>query len=289
MKNLGREETIQILKNYSVQETQKTADKLRDLWLQFEPKSIEVIKAEQRKIQETVGIPVDVLKTIGKEIGKAACKDVNLYLPLVELLWQQYGREGRVVAVYPLGAMVLVQPQRLVDVIKTLCRTCITWEDADQLAMYALEPIVRKNPQIWFAELENWIKDENKWLRRGGITVAGRLAMKKAEYVPQVLHMAEGMLLDEEQDVKRAVSFAVRLSVRGQVQPVVDFLKAQIPAQDPAAIWVLCDIVRSMAAQFLPAFTGLLPQFESWAESPDLSAAERRSIESAVKILRKSL
>ena len=62
MKNFGREETIQILKNYSVQETQKTADKLRDLWLQFEPKSIEVIKAEQRKIQETVGIPVDVLK-----------------------------------------------------------------------------------------------------------------------------------------------------------------------------------------------------------------------------------
>ena len=41
-----------------------TADGLRALWLQFEPKSIAVIKAEQRAEQETVGIPIPILKSI---------------------------------------------------------------------------------------------------------------------------------------------------------------------------------------------------------------------------------
>ena len=288
MKSSGKEESIQILKNYSVENIQKTADELRNLWLQFEPKSIDVIKAEQREIQETIGIPVNVLKTIGKEVGKAAGKNVEVYLPLAELLWKNYGREGRVVAVYPLGVMELAQPEKLMSVIKTLCRSCITWEDADQLAMNALEPIIRKDPENWFAELENWVKDENKWVRRAGITVAGRLAMKKAAFVPRVLNLAEELLPDGEQDVKRAVSFAVRLSARGQVQPVVDFLKAHIPPLNPAAVWVLCDIIRSMATHLLPAFTGLLPLFEDWAESPDLLAVERRSIESAIKKLQKA-
>ena len=287
MKNSGKEESIKILKNYSPADIRKTADELRDLWLQFEPKSIEVIKAEQREIQETIGIPVDVLKTIGKEAGKAAGKNVDMYLPLAELLWNEYGREGRVVAVYPLGVMELAEPERLVSVIKRLCRSCITWEDADQLAMNALEPIIRKDPDNWFAELENWVEDENKWVRRSGITVAGRLAMKNAAFVSRVLDLAEGLLLDGEQDVKRAVSFAVRLSARGQVQPVVDFLEAHIPPQNSAAVWVLCDIIRSMATFLLPAFTGLLPLFESWEESPGLAAVERRSIESAIKKLRK--
>ena len=59
-----------ILVGYDPAAPQPTADALRALWLQFEPKSIEVIKAELREEQETVGIPVEVLRDIGKEVGK---------------------------------------------------------------------------------------------------------------------------------------------------------------------------------------------------------------------------
>jgi hypothetical protein len=74
-----------------------TADALRDLWLQFGPKSIAGIKAEQREQQETVGIPVPVLRPIGKEVGKVARKRVDDFIPLARLLWDDYGHEGRVV------------------------------------------------------------------------------------------------------------------------------------------------------------------------------------------------
>lgn len=282
-----------ILNDYDPASPDSTADHLRQVWLKFEPKSIDVIKAEQRAQQETVGIPVPVLKAIGLAIGRTALSTtegsvpdcVDSYLPLTRLLWDNYGREGRVVAVHPLGQMELVDPETVVPVLRQLCRTCLTWEDADQLAMNALEPIVRERPDEWLRALDPWLVDESKWVRRAGITVVARLPMKRPAYTSRCLDLVEVLLLDEEKDVRRAVSFAIRLSARGNVVPVVDFLARHVPPDDPAATWVLCDAVRSMAKKLLPEFYPLLPNYERWAASPDLTPRDRRSVESAVKVL----
>ncbi len=58
-----------ILAEYTPTEPEVTAAGLRDFWLQFEPKSMGGINAEQRQQQETVGIPVPVLQAIGPETG----------------------------------------------------------------------------------------------------------------------------------------------------------------------------------------------------------------------------
>jgi 3-methyladenine DNA glycosylase AlkD len=264
-----------------------TADALRALWLQFEPKSTAGIKAEQREQQETVGIPVPVLRSIGKEIGKVARRRVDDFIPLAHLLWDDYGREGRVVAVIFLGPMELADPETIVPLVMELCRTCVTWEDADQLAMSALEPIVRKKPEQWLPAIEPWLADENKWVRRVGVLVVGRLPIKHPAYATRCLELAERLLLDEEADVKKAVSFAIRLVARGEIAPVRDFLARHVPPKDPAATWVLCDAIRSMTKKFLPEFAPLLPLYERWAVNPMLSAKDRRSIESAVNTLRR--
>jgi 3-methyladenine DNA glycosylase AlkD len=288
MKEKITEQLEIILPNYDPALPGATADRLRDLWLQFEPKSIEVIKAELRKKQETVGIPVPVLKAIGQGIGKQARRRVDDFLPLATLLWHEYGREGRVVAVIPLGVMELVEPARIVPLLRDMCRTCLTWEDADRLAMDALEPVVRKNPEEWLNALEPWLEDENKWVRRASVTVVGRLPMKQPAYAARCLELTERLLLDDEVDVQKAVSFAIRLITRGDISPVRDFLGRHVPPKDPAATWVLCDVIRSMAKKFLPEFLELLPRYEQWGADPSLSAKERRSIDSAIKTLKKA-
>lgn len=232
-----------------------------------------------------MGTPVAVLKATGKEIGKIARKRVDDFNPLARLLWDKYGREGRIVSVHILGPMELVAPEKIEPLVMELCRGCISWEDADQLAMNALEPIVRKKPQQWLNAMESWLVDENKWVRRAGVTVVGRLPMKKPEYATRCLEITEQLLGDDEQDVKRAVSFAIRLCARGEVEPVRDFLARHVPPADPVATWVLCDTIRSMAKKLLPEFAPLLPQYAQWAADPTLSAKDRRSVESAVKIL----
>jgi len=278
-----------ILVDYDPAVPKATADKLRAFWSTFTPKSIAGIKAEQRELQETVGIPVPVLQAIGKEIAKAAKKRVDDFIPLARLLWDAYGREGRVVAVYPLGAMELAAPEKVLPIILEACRTCLTWEDADQLAMRALEPIVRKDPENWLPVIEPWLADENKWVRRAGVTTVGRLTMKHPGYTTQCLEMTGRLLNDEDVDVKRATSFAIRLSTRGEIAETKKFLDAHVPPSNPAATWVVCDTIRSMTKKFLPEFTPLLPKFQRWGEDPQLSAQDRRSIESAIKTLEKAI
>ncbi|MCP4518183.1 MAG: DNA alkylation repair protein, partial [Delftia sp.] len=220
-------------------------------------------------------------------IAKSARQRVDDFVPLARLLWQDYGREGRVVTVIPLGAMELRAPETIMPLLMELCRSCITWEDADHLAMRALEPIVRKKPDEWLGAIEPWLADENKWVRRAGITVVARLPMKHPAYASRCLELAERLLLDGETDVKRAVSFAIRLAARGEIAPVRDFLARHVPPANPLATWVLCDAIRSMTPKFLPEFSSLLPLYEQWATDPALSARDRRSVQSAVKTLRK--
>ncbi len=261
MKAEIRDQVQLILETYDRAAPRTTADRLRVLWLQFEPKSMAGIKAHQRAQQQTVGIPVPVLRDIGEAIGKPALNQVDDYLSLARLLWDEYGREGRVVAVYPLGTMELAEPETIIPLLRELCRSCVTWEDADQLAMRALEPIVRRDPEEWLGAVEPWLAGETRWVRRAGIIVVGRLPMVHPAYTTRCLDLTEQLLLDEQVEVKKAVSFAIRLCARGETGPVRDFLAAHVPPLDPAATWVLCDAIRSMSKRRLPEYAPLLPRF----------------------------
>jgi 3-methyladenine DNA glycosylase AlkD len=280
--------TTEALLKYDPEQPKVVADELRNLWLQYEPISIEVIKATLREQQETIGIPVPILKSIGEEISKAARDQVDDYLPLIQLLWYEYGREGRVVATIPMGAMELTCPEKVVPLLREMCRTCLTWEDVDRLAMDALEPIVRKKPEEWLSAVESWLDDENKWVRRAGVIVIGRLPLKRPEYDRQCLRLIERLLYDEDEEVKKASSFAIRLVARADIDPVHELLQLNIPPKNPAATWVLCDVIRSMAKILLPDFKDLVPLYEEWIADESLTSKERGSIKSAIKALQES-
>jgi len=277
MKEAIRNQVGPLLDSYDPSSPDRTADALRHIWLGYEAISMGGIKAEERAKQETVGISVSVLQAIGNEIGKPARKRVDDFLPLVR----------RVVAVFPLGKMELADPERVFPITLELCRGCHTWEDADQLAMRSVEPIVRKEPEAWLPIIEPWLEDENRWVRRTGVTVLGRLPMKQPAYTSRCLELAGRLLLDPEEVVKKATSFAIRLCTRGEIQPVVDFMASNVPPSDPAAAWVLCDVIRSMAKAFMPEFTTLLPLYMQWLSSETLGPKERRSVESAIRTLEK--
>ena len=280
----------QIIGKYSPADLDPTAAALRDVWLQATPTGIDLVKAEQFLGLKTAGTPVPVLKAMGKEIGKVARKRVADFIPLARHLWDDYGREGRILASSFLGPMELAAPEEVMPVIYQLAQTCIAWEDCDQLAMTALEPIVRKDPEGYLDRLAAWVTDENKWVRRAAITAIGRLPMKQAEYTARCLELVEPALGDPDLDVKRALSFAIRASARGQIAPVRECILAHRDAADPDSIWVLCDVIRSMTKTFLPQFAeapALLPVYEAWLETAD--ARTRRSVESAIKTLREAI
>jgi 3-methyladenine DNA glycosylase AlkD len=279
-------ETRGIIAEYQPQDVQHTADVLQVLWSQLPTTQggAVLIKAEAREELKALGVPVKALDDIGKEIGKVARKRVDDFLPLAGLLWEQYGREGRLVASTFLGPMELVDPDRVLPAVEEMARTCVAWEDCDQLTMRALEPVFRKEPEKYVPMLDRWVTDPNKWVRRAGITVLARLPMKHAGYAATCLRMVEPALGDIDQDVRRAVSFAVRMGARGEPQEVVAFVRRQAHRTDAASIWVLCDAMRSMTKKFLPHFKELLPVYENWFTMVDPKS--QRSVASAIKVLR---
>jgi 3-methyladenine DNA glycosylase AlkD len=230
-----------------------------------------------------VGTPVPVLRSIGKEIGKRARRDVDGYLPLVRLLWAEYGREGRVVAAVALGPMELADPERIVPVIQELARSCVFWEDCDQLAMKALEPVLRRDPADWLERMGTWVEDENKWVCRAALTAIGRLPMEAPDFTARCVELLAPALGDPDRDIKRALSFALRVSARGDVEPVKQFIRDHQEATDADSLWVLSDVVRSMTRQILPQFVDLLPLYQRWLGTGERKA--QRSIEAAIRAL----
>ena len=281
-----KEETRRIVAAYEPHSVHGTAEALEALWSQVPATEggAALVKAEVRENFKALGVPVPALSEIGKAIGEVARKRVDDFLLLATLLWDQYGREGRLVASTFLGPMELAAPDRVISVIEDMARTCVAWEDCDQLAMRALEPVVRREPETYLAMLERWVEYSNKWVRRSGITVIARLPMKHRAYTETCLRMVEPALGDEDQDVRRAVSFAVRMGARGDPEAVAAFVKSQAHRTDAASIWVLCYAMRSMTKKFLPQFNELLPIYENWLTLADPKS--QRSVASAIKALR---
>jgi hypothetical protein len=285
--------TRDLLAGYDPANPAATADALREVWLGAAPPPPPELEPGQKAMVrdwgipdpnfEAVGTPVPVLTAMGKEIGRVARKRVGDLLPLARLLWDGYGREGRIVAVIALGPMELADPERVVPVIYDLAQSCVFWEDCDQLAMKALEPVLRKDPESWLERLGPWVGDENKWVRRATMTAIGRLPMKQPAYTARCVELLGPALGDPDTDVKRALSFALRLCARGDTAPVNAFVRAHRDVTDADSLWVLCDLMRSMTRTLLPDFFDLLPIYQDWLETAEPKA--QRSVAGAIRVL----
>jgi 3-methyladenine DNA glycosylase AlkD len=285
--------TRDLLARYDPGDLPAMTGALRDVWLQGTPATAR--ESWQRLVRDAdiddpnygaVGTPVPVLTAVGKEIGKRARKRVHLCLPLARLLWEAHGREGRIVAVVALGPMELADPEAVVPVLHELAQTCVSWEDCDQLAMKALEPILRQDPENWLERMGSWVLDENKWVRRAGMTALGRLPMVQADYAARCVQLVAPALGDPDTDVKRALSFALRLCARGDVEPVRRFILESQDLTGADSLWVLCDVIRSMWKALLPRFVDLLPLYHAWLDTAEPKA--RRSVEGAIRVLQRA-
>ncbi len=282
--------TRQLLPAYDPARPAVTAEALREVWLQAAPpRGTEAGGAAARDWgidapgYEAVGTPVPVLSAMGREVGRVACRSVADFLLLARLLWDQYGREGRIVAAVALGPMELADPERVVPEIYDLAQSCVFWEDCDQLAMKALEPVLRQDPATWLERMSLWVTDENRWVCRTGLIAIGRLPMVQPEYTGRCVELLAPALGDPDTDVKRGLSFALRLCARGDVEPVKAFILHHQDVTDAASLWVLCDVIRSLWKAQLPQFADLLPVYRAWLQTGEPRA--RRSIEGAIRVL----
>jgi hypothetical protein len=112
--------------------------------------------------------------------------------------------------------------------------------------------------------------------------------MKHATYTRHCLELTERLLFDQDVDVRKAVSFAIRTCARTDPQLVCVFLEKQVAAANSAAVWVLCDVIKSLDRRLIGEFAPLLPYYRKWGTAPEVSSKDKRSIESAIRVLEAS-
>ncbi len=285
--------TREVLAGYDPAVPAASATALRGIWRQAVPSTAPELGAGVQKLVrdwgiedpgfEALGVPVPVLTAMGDQLGRAARDRVPAFLPLARLLWDEYGREGRIAAVVALGPMELAEPETVVPALYDMARTCVFWEDCDQLAMKALEPVLRRDPDVWLESFGAWVRDESKWVRRAALTAIGRLPMVRPARTARCVELLAPALGDPDTDVKRALSFALRTCARGDVDTVKTFIRGRASLCDADSLWVLCDVVRSLWRKLLPEFSDLLPFYRAWLDVSEPKT--RRSIQGAIRLL----
>lgn len=248
-------------------------------------KGANLIKKDQREQSGFIGIDFKFLELIAKAICKNIKKNPVDFLPLAITLWKDFGREGRIISTYLFGQIILKQPAEVISTCKELTKTCISWEECDNMAMKGLEPIFRKETEEYLDTLNSWIIDENKWIKRAAATIVGRLPMVKKEYTMKCLNIIIPGFDHKDLDVMRAYSFALRISARGDIKTLKTFIKENTGGQTYSKIWIFSDFIKSMTKKFLPEFKELLPDYEKWEASLS-DPRSLKTIKSAIKILK---
>ena len=203
----------------------------------------EATKNYQRIIPDTgkfFGVPPPILRVVAAEIGNFILKEPAEAKLLLETIWNEGSFEARQIAGKCLEKFAPKKPEISLDFVSSVLPDLDNWSVCDNLAMFGVEPIVYSNPELILPLSENWIKSENKWIRRFGVvTLRG---YKKVQTTKEVFEILDLVMEDNEKDVKKAVSWVLREITKRNPDEVAEFLtrwaKAN-PGKD--ARWIIKD------------------------------------------------
>lgn len=193
-----------------------------------DPDNVAGIKKFIPGVEEAYGLRVAQLRNIAKVIYRAYEDDVTLCRSIALASWPRATREHR------LFTMLLLEllPLEAVDFWKLGVRyleDAKTWEDVDQLCSSTLGQALCLDP-AYINELEDWIIDDNFWVRRAAVVsmiMLRRATYPEAEarlYDQRALAMCYALLHDKEHYVRKAVDWTIREILKRRYDLARDWL-----------------------------------------------------------------
>lgn len=183
-------------------------------------------KNYQRIIPNTgkfYGVTKPILKIIAAEIGKFYYINPDEAYRLLNIIWDEGSYEAKQIAGKSIEKFAPKHPKICLNFISKILDEIDNWSVCDNLAMFGIEPIVLSNPDLVLPLSEEWINSENKWIRRFGVvTLRG---YKRVKTTNQVFKILDTIMVDNEKDVKKAVSWILREITKGNPDEVTVFLK----------------------------------------------------------------
>lgn len=216
-------------------------------------------RAGQRLVAPGIGPTLGVRTPLLDAVAASLRKEVRgvgpaRLLVVAETLAGDEIRELRWLGIRVLGWIVAADPERAWQVIRRIGCDADDWITVDTLAGVAAAGILSE-PYRW-AELEQLVYSRSRWERRlvgstiASIPHAGHPSGHSEAVIARGLDLVGQLIGDDEPDVQKTLSWALRELARVDPAPVIAFCRAQAgdaaAAADGNRAWVLRDTLAKL-------------------------------------------
>ena len=215
---------------------------------QANPKNVEGMARFGINPENTLGIPIPVLRKTAKEIGKdtAFTKASAVRHILAQELWDSGIHEVKILA-----AMVDDPKQVTTTQMDSWVKDFDSWDVCDQVCMNLFD-----RTSVAYDKAKEWAEKEEEFTRRAGFALMACLAWhdktapdeKFLEFFPLIRKYST----DERNFVKKAVNWALRQIGKGRpklLQKAIELAKEIEKIDSKSAKWIAKDAIRELSAK----------------------------------------
>ncbi len=195
----------------------------------------------------TFGTPLPALRVIAAEIARRGKKKPQSVLPLLKILWGNGSFEERQIVGKVMERMAKKYPAECLALVPGFLPTLDNWADCDNLACFGMEAIALQMTDEVLSLCEQWIQDDNKWVRRFGVVVLR--AFEKAELPERAFEVLGQVMTDRDGDVKKGAAWILRNLSKRHPARVFEFLLGWAqsnPNRDTA--WIIKNGMKKLPA-----------------------------------------
>jgi len=195
----------------------------------------------------TFGTPLPVLRVIAAEIARHGKKEPQSVLPMLKTLWNNGSFEERQIVGKVMERVAKKYPTECLALMPGFLPTLDNWANCDNLACFGMEPIALQMTNEVLSLCEQWVRDENKWIRRFGVVVLR--AFGKADLPEQAFEILGQVMTDQDSDVKKGVAWMFRDLSKRHPARVFEFLLGWAQS-DPNrdTIWIIKNGMKKLTA-----------------------------------------
>jgi len=222
-----------------------------DLYRLLEAHADEQAFANYRRIipemGTTFGTPLPVLRVIAAEIARYGKKKPQSVLPVLKTLWDNGSFEERQIVGKVMERMAKKYPAECLALAPGFLPTLNNWANCDNLACFGMEAVVFQRTDEVLPLCEQWVRDENKWIRRFGVVVLR--AFQKADVPERVFEILDLVRQERDGDVKKAVAWILRDLSKRHAARVIEFLLSWAQTEpNKDTMWMIKNGMKKLSA-----------------------------------------
>jgi 3-methyladenine DNA glycosylase AlkD len=186
---------------------------------------------EREKTDKLKLTPTPLLNSIGDGLGEMLIGKEWSFDRLMDL-WREGKRDERLIVVNALGRLSMVDYKNSKSFVLNILNDLSDWEICDQLALRVVVNLAVQNENEMFSLMEEWIKSRNKWVRRLAVATIPPYIRRKKRGSKMCLQILNKVMKEEDEDVKKAIGWALREVTKKDPESVFKFLQKWAKVKD---------------------------------------------------------